>query len=482
MKAIVVTGGTQVDWDNVRTVTNRATGVQGMWIASSLQKRGVDVTVVAAESVVWYNKYGLDTWKDKKGFRTYDELVEVLDKAIAEIKPDFLFMPAAISDAAPVKVEGKLKIEFGEYGTFMVPFRKLPKILPTLREKCGPETIIVGFKLLSDGSSPEDLMWAAHEQLTTCGTNLCVGNIVNFDTGGKQKSVTLFQLQECGGADPGAMGFEFEGSKKKIAEQLCDHIIFMHPKSTLQSSVVGVLHADAPRTQVLLLRRSTRDPIPGWCLPGGKVEKGEHPHDALVREFKEETGLDVEIVGGRIAQAVKYLDGRLYEIDAYEVRKVGGELLTFPTDEHMDSSWVHPQAAPRGTGSATLSILEEVNRRDEEARLWVHALYETTKWHEGTEDISEAYGGEFSERIDITADRMSGEIVSVFINPDGTLFTDWVYAGHGGIDTPETLKGVADTLVSEITSNDDGFGFSPEYIHPVLRDLMWPEMANYWRM
>lgn len=50
--------------------------------------------------------------------------------------------------------------------------------------------------------------------------------------------------------------------------------------------------------QVLLLRRSDDDPwMPGsWGLPGGKLEKDEDPDDAIKREVKEETNLDVDII------------------------------------------------------------------------------------------------------------------------------------------------------------------------------------------
>jgi ADP-ribose pyrophosphatase YjhB (NUDIX family) len=33
-----------------------------------------------------------------------------------------------------------------------------------------------------------------------------------------------------------------------------------------------------------------------WCLPGGGVEAGESPEEAVVRELKEETNLDIRVV------------------------------------------------------------------------------------------------------------------------------------------------------------------------------------------
>jgi ADP-ribose pyrophosphatase YjhB (NUDIX family) len=50
--------------------------------------------------------------------------------------------------------------------------------------------------------------------------------------------------------------------------------------------------------KVLLTRASPDSGVPGtWWLPGGGLEFGESPRECLVREFLEETGLDVRVRG-----------------------------------------------------------------------------------------------------------------------------------------------------------------------------------------
>ncbi len=54
---------------------------------------------------------------------------------------------------------------------------------------------------------------------------------------------------------------------------------------------------DLDRPTTLLSARRTEPPelAGGWELPGGKVEAGEEPLDALLREIKEELGVDIEV-------------------------------------------------------------------------------------------------------------------------------------------------------------------------------------------
>ena len=51
-----------------------------------------------------------------------------------------------------------------------------------------------------------------------------------------------------------------------------------------------------PQDKILLIKRDTL-PFKGyWALPGGRMELGEMSEQACIREVREETGLDVEIV------------------------------------------------------------------------------------------------------------------------------------------------------------------------------------------
>lgn len=84
----------------------------------------------------------------------------------------------------------------------------------------------------------------------------------------------------------------------------------------------------------------------GWVYPGGQVENGENLMDGLIREIKEESGIDAvvsQLVGVYSnTAAYKWKDG-VTDVPTklmldFICKPVGGELCT--SDETSDSRWV----------------------------------------------------------------------------------------------------------------------------------------------
>ena len=83
--------------------------------------------------------------------------------------------------------------------------------------------------------------------------------------------------------------------------------------------VTGVM---VEEDRILLLRQ--RAGIRGYSLPGGTLEEGETLAEALIREMREETGLDVEV--GRLLYLCDHLpDSETHVVHVtFEVRRTGG--------------------------------------------------------------------------------------------------------------------------------------------------------------
>jgi 8-oxo-dGTP diphosphatase len=100
---------------------------------------------------------------------------------------------------------------------------------------------------------------------------------------------------------------------------------------------VGAVITDE-RGRLLLIKRG-HEPAAGlWSLPGGRIEPGETDAEALVREMREETGLEVE--PGPLLGAVQRPsgDGDVLDIRDYIATVTGGTLI--PGDDAADARWV----------------------------------------------------------------------------------------------------------------------------------------------
>ena len=113
--------------------------------------------------------------------------------------------------------------------------------------------------------------------------------------------------------------------------------------------------------EILILKRhpkSKTDPEM-WELPGGKVEKGEHFTDALIREIKEETSLDCEV--GDFCEAVQndYMHKRTVQLIMY-LENIEGNVKI--SEEHTEFMWASlKQIKELEISSSLKKILEKKN-------------------------------------------------------------------------------------------------------------------------
>ncbi|MFJ3333971.1 (deoxy)nucleoside triphosphate pyrophosphohydrolase [Streptomyces sp. NPDC086766] len=102
--------------------------------------------------------------------------------------------------------------------------------------------------------------------------------------------------------------------------------------------VVGAALLDDGR--LLAARRSAPPELAGrWELPGGKVEPGEKPEAALVRELREELGVD--------AESVERVPGSWplrapYELQVWTARLCPGSAAPEPLQDHDALRWLAP--------------------------------------------------------------------------------------------------------------------------------------------
>ncbi|GHG27766.1 (deoxy)nucleoside triphosphate pyrophosphohydrolase [Streptomyces zaomyceticus] len=110
----------------------------------------------------------------------------------------------------------------------------------------------------------------------------------------------------------------------------------LHPATPRDPVVVVVAGALYDRGRLLAARRSAPVELAGrWELPGGKLEPGESPEEALIRELREELGVEVE-PGERIPGEWPLKPG--YVLRVWTARLLSGEPR--PLEDHDALRWL----------------------------------------------------------------------------------------------------------------------------------------------
>jgi 8-oxo-dGTP diphosphatase len=142
------------------------------------------------------------------------------------------------------------------------------------------------------------------------------------------------------------------------------------PKAS-QQGAAAVIRRGA---DILLVRQQgPSDPEPFWGLPGGRVEEGELLSEALAREVREETGLEILDTGQLLyvaqlhnsGEAASLLDEapwppKQFTTFAFEVRQWMGDVKPADPDEYiLEAEFVSPAEAIRRLDNTPWRIMRE---------------------------------------------------------------------------------------------------------------------------
>lgn len=97
----------------------------------------------------------------------------------------------------------------------------------------------------------------------------------------------------------------------------------------MKPAALGIIFRNGNREILAVQRRD----VPVWVIPGGGIDDGETPEEAVVREVKEETGLDVSVK----RKTGLYLPANLFTSTAhvFECEVLGGDLTQSDETQHV---------------------------------------------------------------------------------------------------------------------------------------------------
>lgn len=150
---------------------------------------------------------------------------------------------------------------------------------------------------------------------------------------------------ECGAP---LVGFDDHGVQRRRCSR-CGRVAYVNSKPTVGAVLV--------RDGRVLLSKRKHPPHAGlWDLPGGFLESGEHPEAGVLREVREETGLDARVV--RLAGIAM---GRYGELDTLNlVYELAAEGEADARDDSLEMRWFPLDALPEMAFAHERRLLDAV--------------------------------------------------------------------------------------------------------------------------
>lgn len=139
----------------------------------------------------------------------------------------------------------------------------------------------------------------------------------------------------------------------------CQRCGEIHYENPLPATAIVALNE---KRELLLVKRSEPPGVGGWCLPGGFIEMGETARQGGLREFKEETGLEGEMVG--VIDVATRVDGYWGDVVliGFEVKVTGGRLS--PSDDACEACYFPLDRLPEIVFSTHRLIVRRIQERE----------------------------------------------------------------------------------------------------------------------
>lgn len=115
------------------------------------------------------------------------------------------------------------------------------------------------------------------------------------------------------------------------------------------------------QNEILLIKRKKKPEANHWSIPGGKVDWFETLEEAVIREIKEETGLDIQVkellcVTDHILQE----ENVHYVAPTYLSEVTGGQIEKGIDDAILDIGWFSLKSLPKPLTLTTQNALKHL--------------------------------------------------------------------------------------------------------------------------
>jgi len=212
-KILIIAGATEEPIDDMRVITNRSSGATGLYLAEAAIISGHEVEL-------WLGRATAEiphSVKSMAVIRRFTTVKSLMDRTNSGGKYDLIFVPAAISDYRPEKVEGKIPSGKGELS---ITLRGTPKIIGVLKERT---KILVGFKAESiplkipEKEREKLLATKAVQLMENSGSDMVVANNLNEVTDNETSALIVSEDAVV----------RFSGTKKELAYRIMSEALFL---------------------------------------------------------------------------------------------------------------------------------------------------------------------------------------------------------------------------------------------------------------